>query len=115
MDVPYTINGITYSGLAVSYNNDVVEKLIAGNIYQGQSDCYILTINLFEPKTEFLQKISNLFDFLNKYTNISETTFMKKNIKNVSTGSLQCRYNNKNYYLVYEPTGINDWTIVGII
>ena len=43
MEVPYTINGITYSGLAVSYNNDVVEKLIAGNIYQGQSDCYILT------------------------------------------------------------------------
>ncbi len=41
MEVPYTINGITYSGLAVSYNNDVVEKLIAGNIYQGQSDCYI--------------------------------------------------------------------------
>ncbi len=21
----------------------------------------------------------------------------------------------QNYYLVYEPTGINDWTIVGII
>ena len=38
MDVPYTINGVTYSGLAVSYNNDVVEKLIAGNIYQGQSE-----------------------------------------------------------------------------
>ena len=58
MEVPYTINGITYSGLAVSYNNDVVEKLIAGNIYQGQSDCYILTSDgnvllSLEPKTEF--------------------------------------------------------------
>ena len=122
MDVPYTINGVTYSGLAVSYNNDVVEKLIAGNIYQGQSDCYILTSDgnvllSLEPKTEFLQKISNLFDFLNKYTDMTENeiTDLKKNIKNVSTGSLQCRYNNKNYYLVYEPTGINDWTVVGII
>lgn len=45
----------------------------------------------------------------------TEITDLKKNIKNVSTGSLQCRYNNKNYYLVYEPTGIHDWTIVGII
>ena len=122
MEVPYTINGITYSGLAVSYNNDVVEKLIAGNIYQGQSDCYILTSDgnvllSLEPKTEFLQHISNLFDFLNNYTDMTETeiTDLKKNIKNVSTGSLQCRYNKKTYYLVYEPTGINDWTIVGII
>ena len=122
MDVPYTINGVTYSGLAVSYNNDVVEKLIAGNIYQGQSDCYILTSDgnvllSLEPKTEFLQHISNLFDFLNNYTDMTETeiTDLKKNIKNVSTGSLQCRYNKKTYYLVYEPTGINDWTIVGII
>lgn len=45
----------------------------------------------------------------------TEITDLKKNIKNVSTGSLQCRYNKKTYYLVYEPTGINDWTIVGII
>ena len=120
--IPYTINGVTYSVLAVSYNNDVVEKLIAGNIYQGQSDCYILTSDgnvllSLEPKTEFLQHISNLFDFLNNYTDMTETeiTDLKKNIKNVSTGSLQCRYNKKTYYLVYEPTGINDWTIVGII
>ena len=94
MDVPYTINGITY---ILTSDGNVLLSL--------------------EPKTEFLQKISNLFDFLNKYTNMTETeiTDLKKNIKNVSTGSLQCRYNNKNYYLVYEPTGINDWTIVGII
>lgn len=45
----------------------------------------------------------------------TEITDLKKNIKNVSTGSLQCRYNKKTYYLVYDPTGINDWTIVGII
>ncbi len=38
----------------------------------------------------------------------TEITDLKKNIKNVSTGSLQCRYNKKTYYLVYEPTGIND-------
>ena len=44
----------------------------------------------------------------------TEITDLKKNIKNVSTGSLQCRYNKKTYYLVYEPTGINDWTIVAL-
>ncbi len=112
MEVPYTINGITYSGLAVSYNNDVVEKLIAGNIYQGQSDCYILTSDgnvllSLEPKTEFLQHISNLFDFLNNYTDMTETeiTDLKKNIKNVSTGSLQCRYNKKLIIWYTSPPG----------
>lgn len=61
MDVPYTINGITYSGLAVSYNNDVVEKLIAGNIYQGQSDCsslHPMAMSSFplNPKQNFSRK-----------------------------------------------------------
>ena len=36
----------------------------------------------------------------------AEIKVLKKNIKNVSTGSLQCRYNKKTYYLVYEPTGM---------
>ena len=77
MEVPYTINGITYSGLAVSYNNDVVEKLIAGNIYQGQSDCYILTSDgnvllSLEPKTEFLSTYL-ISLILNNYTDMTET------------------------------------------
>ncbi len=35
---PLTIDGIDYMGIAASYDNEVVERLITGNIYDRESD-----------------------------------------------------------------------------
>ena len=37
-----TLDGVTYTGLAVSYDTDVVDDLVDGSMYSGQSDCYIV-------------------------------------------------------------------------
>ena len=36
-----TLDGVTYTGLAVSYDTDVVDDLVDGSMYGGQSDCSI--------------------------------------------------------------------------
>lgn len=40
-----TLDGVTYTGLAVSYDTDVVDDLVDGSMYGGQSDCYIVRAN----------------------------------------------------------------------
>ena len=36
-----TLDGVTYTGIAVSYDTDVVDDLVDGSMYGGQSDCYV--------------------------------------------------------------------------
>lgn len=52
-----TLDGVTYTGLAVSYDTDVVDDLVDGSMYGGQSDCYIVRANgdivlALEPQTD---------------------------------------------------------------
>lgn len=40
-----TLDGVTYTGIAVSYDTDVVDDLVDGSMYGGQSDCYVVRSN----------------------------------------------------------------------
>ena len=71
-DEPITLNGVTYTALAVSYDNSVLENLLGGMAYEGQSDCYIVRSNgdvvlSTEPKTEITERLDNLFDYLQEH------------------------------------------------
>ena len=60
-----TLDGVTYTGLAVSYDTDVVDDLVDGSMYSGQSDCYIVRTNgdivlSLEPQTELCKGLTNL-------------------------------------------------------
>lgn len=62
-----TLDGVTYTGLAVSYDTDVVDDLVDGSMYGGQSDCYIVRTNgdivlALEPQTELCEGMTNLYD-----------------------------------------------------
>ncbi len=119
---PIELDGVVYTGLAVSYDNDVLENMIGGGAYNGQSDCYIVypdgaVLMSTEPKTEIPQRIDNLFDFLRENAAVSETYFeqMLEMAPQNGTGSVAYRYKDKNYYLVYQPAGLEGMTIVGIV
>ena len=60
-----TLDGVTYTGLAVSYDTDVVDDLVDGSMYGGKSDCYIVRTNgdivlALEPQIELCEGIINL-------------------------------------------------------
>lgn len=62
-----TLDGVTYTGLAVSYDTDVVDDLVDGSMYGGKSDCYIVRANgdivlALEPQTELCEGMTNLYD-----------------------------------------------------
>ena len=62
-----TLDGVTYTGIAVSYDTDVVDDLVDGSMYGGQSDCYVVRSNgdivlELEPQTELCEGLTNLYD-----------------------------------------------------
>lgn len=62
-----TLDGVTYTGIAVSYDTDVVDDLVDGSMYGGQSDCYVVRSNgdivlELEPQTELCEGMTNLYD-----------------------------------------------------
>lgn len=122
MDQPVTLDGITYTGLAVSYDNSVMENMLGGLAYEGQSDCYIVRANgdvVFstEPKTEIPEQMTNLFDYLRKNARPDEPEFseMTRKVPQGGQGSVQYTFKGVTYYLVYQPVGMEDWAIIGIV
>lgn len=116
-----TLDGVTYTGIAVSYDTDVVDDLVDGSMYGGQSDCYVVRSNgdivlEFEPQTELCAGMTNLYDLSDhadwKYGSMDD---IKDCIQLGKSGSAQFTCYGTRNYLVAIPTAFPDWSLVGII
>lgn len=116
-----TLDGVTYTGLAVSYDTDVVDDLVDGSMYGGQSDCYIVRTNgdivlALEPQTELCEGMTNLYDIDAhaewKYGTMDD---IRDCVQLGRSGSAQFICQGGRNYLVAIPTAFPDWTLVGII
>lgn len=120
---PIELNNVTYTAFAVSYDNSVVEKLIGGGVYNNNSDCYIVdsdgtVLMSLEPETQITDDFDNIFDFIQEKTQSYNEDYlerMKKTVPAKGKGSVSFKYQKSEYYLVYQPVGIDDWSIVGIV
>lgn len=119
---PVEVSGVTYTCIAVSYDNATLEEMIGGHAYNGRSDCYIIypdgSVMLSEePKSEIESWMTNLFDFLEENAKVDADSFaaMRENVRSGGSGSTGYRYGSKGYYLVYQPVGFQELTIVGIV
>lgn len=116
-----TLDGVTYTGIAVSYDTDMVDDLVDGSMYGGQSDCYVVRSNgdivlKLEPQTELCAGMTNLYDLSNhadwKYGSMDD---IKDCIQLGKSGSAQFTCDGTRNYLVAMPTAFPDWSLVGII
>ena len=116
-----TLDGVTYTGLAVSYDTDVVDDLVDGSMYGGQSDCYVVRSNgdivlELEPQTELCKGLTNLFDLDARaewrYGSMDD---IRDCVQLGRSGSAQFICKGERNYLVAIPTAFPDWTLVGII
>lgn len=120
---PIELNDVTYTAFAVSYDNSVVEKLIGDGVYNNKSDCYIVdsdgtVLMSLEPKTQITDDFDNIFDFIQEKTQSYNKDYlerMKKTVPTKGEGSLSFKYQKSEYYLVYQPVGIDNLSIVGIV
>ena len=114
---------VSYTGLAISYDASVVENLMASNLYEGQSDCYVVRpdgeiLLSLTAKTEIPQDVNNLISF---YTDADivwkdrNLVYIQGCIEQQREGNTLYTYRGRTYYMVSEPVGIEDWTLLGIV
>ena len=122
MEQPLQLGDTTYTALAVSYDNAVLEKLLSSMVYEGQSDCYIVRSNgdivlSTEVKTEIPEQMTNLFDYLSQNAKVDQPYFdtMVQTLPQGGEGCVLYTLNRQKYYLIYQPLGILDWSIIGIV
>ena len=97
--------------------------MLGGEAYKDRSDCYIVdsagnVILSIEPKTEIDNMVDNMIDFIgDNATDYDKNAFnnAKTKIADGSEGCFSFTYNKTDYYMAYQPVGIKDWSIVGIV
>ena len=122
MEQPLQLNGTNYTALVVSYDNAVLEKLLGSMVYEGQSDCYIVRsdgniVLSTETKTEIPEQMTNLFDYLQQNAKVDQPYYdtMVQTLPQGGEGCVRFTMNGQKYYLLYQPLGIMDWSIIGIV
>lgn len=119
---PFCLNNITYTGVAVSYDVTTVEDMISNNVYGDKSSCYLVNakghvILSLESQSEFLSEHENLFTFLKDNAVFSENTYdaVEHDLQKIVKGRAKFNSQGISYYMVYQPVGLNDWSILGIV
>ena len=122
MEQPLQLDGTTYTALVVSYDNAVLEKLLSSMIYEGQSDCYIVRPNgdivlSTATKTEITEQMTNIFDYLRQNAKVDKSCYdtMVQILPQGGEGCVLYTMNGQKYYLIYQPLGLMDWSIIGIV
>lgn len=122
MEQPLQLGDTTYTALAVSYDNAVLEKLLSSMVYEGQSDCYVVrsdgeVVLSTEVKTVIAELMTNLFDYLQQNASVDQSYFdtMVQTLPQGGEGCVLFTMNGQKYYLIYQPLGILDWSIIGIV
>lgn len=120
---PLTIDGTDYMGIAATYDNQLVERLITGNIYDGESDCYVVdaagnVVLSLAPKSEIPEHVDNILSYFKAHDAAEEKgslEWMAKGIREEQGGSLLLSLAGRKYYTVYRPLGIGHLSLVGIV
>lgn len=122
LSTPFCLDNITYTSVAVSYDVTTVEDMISNNVYGDKSSCYLVNakghvILSLESQSEFLSEQDNLFTFLKSNAVFSENTYdaVEHDLLKVVKGRAKFNSQGISYYMVYQPVGLNNWSILGIV
>ncbi len=122
LDEPLVKDGVTYTGLAVSYDNSYVEQTVASNTNHNTSDCYVVKTNgdvafSLQEKTVITEYVDNLPNFLADYASFARgtATELAQGVRTAGEGSALITYENRTCYVVYQPLGVFGWSLVSIV
>lgn len=119
---PFTLGWVTYTGVAVSYDTDVVENIIVKDMFGEKSSCYVVngqgdTVLSLKTRTDETENPGNILEFLTDYAHFTKNTRgnLENTLQNNTEGEAKFRTKTDSYYLVCLPVGINDWSLVAIV
>ena len=122
MKQSFEMDDITYTGIAVTYDADVVEGMLSSELYGEDSSCYVVdadgdTVLSLKPRYDGEATPGNLFAFLQHDIDFTEGSSqdIQSCIQRGERVDGEFESKTASYYLVSQPMKINDWSIVAIV
>ena len=112
--------GFAYDAIAISYYNDAVLRLLDNSAFQGNASNYVIysdgrvvidnSVNRKETIYNFIAMLRDHSDFTEKQILDLSNAFAQGR-----SGNMKVKLGDTSYYLVYEGTAVQSWTMVGLV
>lgn len=112
--------GFAYDAVAISHYNNVVMKAVDDSSFGGAASSFVIYPDgqvLIENIAEGSESIYNFVSILREYSDLTEAQIQEltDDFAQGITGNREVTLDGTRYYMVYESTGIQNWTLVGLI
>ena len=112
--------GFAYDAIAIAYYNDAVLKLLDSSAFQGNASSYVIYPDgrvIIDNSVNRKETIYNFIAMLRDHSDLSEEEILALSdaFAQGSSGNLKVKLGDTRYYLVYEGTAVQNWTMVGLV
>ena len=112
--------GFAYDAIAISYYNDAVLRLLDNSAFEGNASNYVIYPDgrvVIDNSVNRKETIYNFLATLRDHSDLSEEQILTLSdaFAQGSSGNLKVKLGDTSYYLVYEGTAVQNWTMVGLV
>ena len=109
-----------YDAVAIAYENSDIVDVLDISVFDGNAQSYVVHPDgrvVVDHAFEAWGNAYNFFGVLREHSNISEKQILALSgkFKAGDTDGMMVDLDGRNYYLVYEKTGIQDWIFLGLV
>ena len=112
--------GFAYDAIAISYYNDAVLRLLDNSAFEGNASNYVIYPDgrvVIDNSVNRKETVYNFIAMLRDHSDLSEAQIL--DLSNAfaqgSSGNMKVTLGDTSYYLVYEGTAVQSWTMVGLV
>ena len=112
--------GFAYDAVAITYYNDEVLRLLDNSAFQGNASNYVIYSDgrvVIDNSVNRKETIYNFIAMLRDHSDLSEAQIL--DLSNAfaqgGSGNMRVKLGDTSYYLVYEDTAVQSWTMVGLV
>ena len=112
--------GFAYDAIAIAYYNDAVLKLLDNSAFEGNASNYVIYPDgrvVIDNSVNRKETVYNFIAMLRSYSDLSEEQILELSnaFAQGSSGNLRVKLGDTSYYLIYEGTAVQNWTMVGLV
>ena len=112
--------GFAYDAIAIAYYNDAVMRLLDSSAFEGNASNYVIYPDgrvIIDNAVNREETIYNFIAMLRDHSDLSEKQILALSdaFAQGSSGNQRVKLGDTSYYLVYEGTAIQNWTMLGLI
>lgn len=112
-------NGFEYTAIAMSFNSSTITSALDVSTLNSNAECYVTNLSgeiLFYANTNRNIR-TDIAGYFYRNENLSSSNYQKFNfdIINMKNDTIFCLMSGGNYCITYQPVGINDWMLVGVL